>query len=1538
MKRSQDLRYTAATVFSLGAFLTGSVLASISTGPDPDDRSRQDLIASATPEGATAPASARYNERTIQIAGSNREIHLWNQVGASGTMTPRYAIMERNPGDSAPSIVGRERETSYNVGLRYASFDPLRATPGVNAQLLAPANNELFLVQMWAVPLDEMRAQIEAMGGTVHRFLEDHTYIVRMPAGVAQNVQALDFVRWVGPFHAAYKLDETIISAFVKGFPGGGVEGSKEGYGEWFTTGEYSIEVFERAGAAPVIDEPAPANDAGVVPQAPERASTLQPGDLGQQAIVKRAIEAMGGSVSVTTPGGFRMQAHLTPAQLIQVAKLNEVHFIDPWGMGGGDMNNVRLVGGANALESATGMSGENVRAEVFDSELRTTHTEFVGVPIILHDGVNPASPHGTSVFSIMFARGASSIARGLLPDAQAAYFYHYRNSSQFGGAKSRLAIANESVLNDVVIQTSSIGSPRITTYTTISAEMDDVIFQSLLLHTQSQSNAGSQNSRPQAWSKNIVSGGAVNHENNSTRADDNWSFGASIGPAADGRIKPDLCFFYDFTRAASNGSNTSYTEFGGTSGATPSIGGYMGLFHQMWHENTWQGSGRLNAGGGTNLHTNRPNPMLPKAALINSAFRYNWNSGGPNADIDRFKQGWGMPNVDALYDLRAKTYYADEPFLLRQGQSKTHTIKVAANEPNLNVTMVYMDLMGTTSATTHRINDLSLRVTSPSGTSYWGNNGLTADNTSSAGGTSNTKDTVENVFVVNPEAGQWTVEVMADVVVQDSHVETAARDADYALWVTGGTESTSIKTTFRGGNGQSGFMFDLGAQTDIDVTGFDVSCDANTTVEVYWTPTTYVGKETNAAAWTLLGSDAVTANGVDAATRVNVGGLGLKAGESVGIYITDNTGTNLNYTNGSETWDNGEVTVSAGVGNSYPFGSTFTPRSGNAIVYYDVIPPVSGVGPYAFSIRSNADDQLYRIDLLTGEVQSMGAAMGFGDAEGMTMMPDGSLLAIGGSVDELWNVTSPPGSLIGATGARTGSDAGLDYSEAGRALYNLNGQSGASSLYRVNPNNGSVALVGNSTIFADNIAIDKNGRAYAIDGVFTDSLYSVDLTNGSLKLIGSLALGNISAQFGSAFLGDTLYALASTGDIYTINTTTGAATLQASTGNLSGWEGLAIPCSVARFMPTEAFGSTFSNATRTRGYWFKAPTDFLITGLRVPDESGAGVQNVEVVRFDSPVSVGLPGANNFVSLFRAVDVNNNSVIQTAIPVGVGDIIGILGAAGTAIMENSYGTNNEVPISIFGQPATAKRMGMQFNLNGNVAQSLWTENSGPISRVEMYYTDVPDIKLDADSVATGSTLDTTPLVTSLGTISATGTVEIRATADPDLALAGSGGNVMDTLAPAAGATMKFDFDVNALTFVYGGNGGEITVTARDAANNIVDQFFQADTGNGLPAGPQTLAGKGIRSLTWKDPSGNFAPLDNIKILGIAGPQCPPCACEFDTSTGPNVCDIFDFLAFQNGFVAGDPCAIDLNTSTGNGVGDIFDFLDFQNSFVGGPCP
>jgi hypothetical protein len=98
---------------------------------------------------------------------------------------------------------------------------------------------------------------------------------------------------------------------------------------------------------------------------------------------------------------------------------------------------------------------------------------------------------------------------------------------------------------------------------------------------------------------------------------------------------------------------------------------------------------------------------------------------------------------------------------------------------------MVYTDPMGSPSAARARVNDLSLRVTAPNGTVFWGNNGLLAGNWSTPGGVSNKVDTVENVFVERPTAGVWTVEVLADEVNADGHPETTATDADFALVVT---------------------------------------------------------------------------------------------------------------------------------------------------------------------------------------------------------------------------------------------------------------------------------------------------------------------------------------------------------------------------------------------------------------------------------------------------------------------------------------------------------------------------------------------------------------------------------------------------------------------------------------------------------------------------------------------------------------------------------------------------------------------------------
>lgn len=149
----------------------------------------------------------------------------------------------------------------------------------------------------------------------------------------------------------------------------------------------------------------------------------------------------------------------------------------------------------------------------------------------------------------------------------------------------------------------------------------------------------------------------------------------------------------------------------------------------------------------------------------------------------------------------------------------------------------------------------------------------------------------------------------------------------------------------------------------------------------------------------------------------------------------------------------------------------------------------------------------------------------------------------------------------------------------------------------------------------------------------------------------------------------------------------------------------------------------------------------------------------------------------------------------------------------------------------------------------------------------------PTILLDADTPGTGSLLGTGPLVTPYGTITFDGEVRDR-DEDPEFNAAGALGNVFDIHnTPIQTAKLSFDFDVQSVTFIYGGNSGDILVEARDAFDVLVDSFYQASTNGGQPAGPVTLSGSGIRSLYWKDtvPGMSFAPLDNIGLSVIPAP-------------------------------------------------------------------
>ena len=625
--------------------------------------------------------------------------------------------------------------------LRYANFDPAKVVPAVPPVLRATPDNRAFIVQYISQPLEAYGEAIARLGGRVEHFLPDQAQIVTIDAARAGDVAALPFVRWVGEYHPAYKLDEPELQRLALGTSGDAPAMQR-----------YSIMTLRRG--------------------------------MDSLNSLSANIRAMGAEVELEVPQTGRLEAWLTDEQVLAIAQRSDVLYMDVRGEPEPDVDIARMIGGADYIESVAGFTGRGVRAEVLDSGLFQTHQEFVGMSVLLHGTVGSDS-HGTSVFSIVFAPGVNPQARGFLPDAEQQIMAAYGSLGNRYEHTARLV--DPTGPYRAVFQTNSWGNPRVTTYTTISAEMDTILFDHNILITQSQSNSGSTPSRPEAWAKNVVSVGGIQHFNTLTRADDRHGGSGSTGPASDGRIKPDLSHFYDQTLAATTGAPTSYTQFGGTSGATPITAGHFGLFFQMWNEGVF---GPVRVPGGT-VFENRPRSTTAKAMLINTGLKYDFS--GTGADLSRMKQGWGLADVGRLYDERERFFIIDGTDTITPLATNSYPMKVSGDEPDLRVTLVYIDPAGSPSASKHRINDLTLKVTSPSGVVYWGNNGLEAGNVSTPGGTANDLDTVENVFIVSPEGGVWTVEVIAAEINQDGDPSTPALDAVYSLVVAGVTPAIGL-------------------------------------------------------------------------------------------------------------------------------------------------------------------------------------------------------------------------------------------------------------------------------------------------------------------------------------------------------------------------------------------------------------------------------------------------------------------------------------------------------------------------------------------------------------------------------------------------------------------------------------------------------------------------------------------------------------------------------------------------------------------------
>lgn len=164
--------------------------------------------------------------------------------------------------------------------------------------------------------------------------------------------------------------------------------------------------------------------------------------------------------------------------------------------------------------------------------------------------------------------------------------------------------------------------------------------------------------------------------------------------------------------------------------------------------------------------------------------------------------------------------------------------------------------------------------------------------------------------------------------------------------FLSSGGPSGSLQTLFarnNGGNFGGAVYFDVTVGPNpISINAFDTNTNETGafTIDVYTTPGTSVGNETNPGAWTLAAVGSGTALGLDQPSNAVLDvPINLSAGTSYGIAIVMDASHGHDYTNGdgtNENYSNADLSIALGGASNVPFsGTIFSPRIWNGTIYY---------------------------------------------------------------------------------------------------------------------------------------------------------------------------------------------------------------------------------------------------------------------------------------------------------------------------------------------------------------------------------------------------------------------------------------------------------------------------------------------------------------------------------------------------------------------------------------------------------------------------
>ncbi|MDX2044160.1 MAG: S8 family serine peptidase, partial [Acidobacteriota bacterium] len=630
-------------------------------------------------------------------------------------------------------------ETTIN--LPGHSFEPLtesaeRAFAGINGMVKPTGDGaDYYIVQFAAPARDEWLDELRAAGAEILQYVPHQAFFVYASREAMATIENHPRVRWTGAFHPLFKLSPEMRRLALTQ----SVTGSNRG--------EFDIAVFKQVNL--------------------EAAATTV-FDFG--ATIKHRIVLPGNYFNV-------IRVEMDAGLILPVAQIAGVFTIDPYIrpekederaahiVAGNFTNNTTISGpGYNSL-TQFGVDGANVTVAVVDDGVgipgdggfyvtsgNTVNAPLRGAPAGAegHGHLNASIIAGDTPFSSLLDPTGHNYGLGVarkshiinIPLLRVGY-----NGSEADTCNDTVTTNGPNGVKGFISNNSWGAGLNGNSYDSFAAQYDGFVRDSSsaatidpLLIIFSAGNQGTSGLTRPKVAKNVIA--TANSENlrpeltSSANNLDDLASSSSRGPAADGRIKPDITAPGTGISGGRSGTDSLFGNIDthhrwstGTSHAAPQIAGAAALFTQFWK----------NGSGGVN-----PSPALVKAAILNGG--QEMGGTGVTATIPNGAEGWGRLNLKNVLNTGVATKYINQTAgLTTNGQEFVYNGTIATNSRHFRATLVWTDPPGVSNPAL--VNNLDLEVTVGANT-YKGN--VFTGGLSATGGSADIVNNVENVWLAS--------------------------------------------------------------------------------------------------------------------------------------------------------------------------------------------------------------------------------------------------------------------------------------------------------------------------------------------------------------------------------------------------------------------------------------------------------------------------------------------------------------------------------------------------------------------------------------------------------------------------------------------------------------------------------------------------------------------------------------------------------------------------------------------------------------------